>query len=123
MGAGHAPKIMSDDVLLAQCQVNHVPHCMNQCSVDFLNSMDTERWHDEAVLRNAPQPAAVLSCKCNRHQTTVTCSLERINQIRRLSTRADRESHIVCLAQKPELINKDPGEIEIVADGRHRRNV
>src|SRR5262245_56983973 len=107
----------SDHVLLTQRDMNQIPQYVDQRCLDLLNSMNAVRGYDQAIISNLGEAAAILARECNRHQTAASRRLERVYEVGGLAACADRQGHVARLTDKAELIDENPGELHVVADG------
>jgi hypothetical protein len=73
--------------------------------------------------RQLDETAAVLAREGNRQESEVARGLHRLDEVGRVTARADGERHVARLAQDPELIGEHLGEIAVVGDGRDQRLV
>src|SRR5215470_6590732 len=111
------PALTSDDIRLTEYDVNQVPDDMIESDVRLLDPVDAERRNDEGVIGERREAPAILSCEGNSHQTELSCHLERMHEVRRLTARTQRQRHIAAPGMSPQLIAEDLREVTVVRDG------
>ncbi len=89
----------------------------------FLDAMNAVGRDDEAIIRDLRESPAILPRESNGHHLFLPPGFQRVNQVGRLAAGAEDHRDVVRRALQPELIDVDAGEIEIVADRGHGRDV
>ena len=85
--------------------------------------MDAVGRHNEAVICNIWEAAAVLSAPCNREHFFFARLFQRINQIWRFAAGTNRQRHVSRLAEQTQLIYEYARKIDVVAHCRHRGGI
>ena len=110
-------------IICSECYVHQVPDDMDGRSVYLLDSMNTVGGDNEAVIGYIRKAAAILAGKGDGQHLFLSGCLQCVNEIGRFAAGAKDHRHVTSSAQEPELVNKDPRKIDVIANGRHGGDV
>src|SRR5262250_682766 len=106
-----------DDIVFPQGHVHQVPHDVVERHVRLLDAVNAEGGHDEAVLNEVGESAAVLAGEGDGEEAQLTCGLERLDEVGRLAARAHGQRHVAWASEDAQLVGEHLGKIAIVGDG------
>src|SRR5882762_4699529 len=92
--ASGSGQLASNDIGFTERDVDEIPHDVIERDLGLLDAMDAEGRHDERVLGQARQPAAVLARERDGQQPELARDLEAVHEVRRLAARAERQRHV-----------------------------
>ena len=92
---------------------------MHGGGVHFLDTMDAIGRHDEAIIGDLRKAAAIFAREGDSQHLLFPRRFESIDEIGGLAAGAEDHRDIVRRGLQAELVDVDPGEIEVVADRGH----
>src|SRR5262245_28700859 len=87
IGVGQDPNGVSEDIVLAQCDVELIPQQVEEDRVDLLDAVDAEGRDHEAMLRDRRHAAAVASRERDRQHPHLARRLQAAGDVGRLAGR------------------------------------
>src|SRR4029077_19672973 len=109
----------SNDIFGAERDVDQIPKHVHQGGMHFLNPVDAVRRHDETVIRDLGETATVFSAPRDGEHLFFARFFERVDQIWRFAAGTNRKRHVPLLTEQTQLIDEDPGKIDVVAYCSH----
>src|SRR6185312_11187474 len=114
--AGKGTTAASEDIVFSQGDVELIPQDVQQDRVGLLDAVDRPAGHDERVLAQVGERAAVAACEADGEQAQLPGPLERAVDVGRGARGRDADGDVDGPRDELELIAVGAREVGVVAD-------